>query len=101
MSYRVISSKRFLKTVKKHKHSGKEQILQDLEAVVDLLALHDTRSLFVLYERWRDHPLKGDRQGVRELHVSMDDLLLYRVDEGTATIKLLDIVNHEELRKKR
>lgn len=49
---------------------------------------------------WRDHALKGDKQGLRELHLGQDDLLLYDIDEALHIIKLVDIVNHEELRKR-
>ena len=66
---------------------------------IDLLALHDDRSLFMLGTRWRDHELKGNRQGIRELHLNQDELLLYSIDEDLKIIKLLDIMNHEELRR--
>ena len=70
-----------------------------MEEVVQLLSIHDDRSLYVLATRWRDHVLKGDKQGIRELHLSQDDLLLYSIDESLGIIKLLNIVSHEELRK--
>ena len=66
-----------------------------------LLCLRDERSLFLLGTRWRDHALKGDKRGLRELHLSADDLLLYTLDEEASVIELLDIVNHEELRRMR
>lgn len=74
-------------------------MLEAAAEVIDLLALHDDRSLFMLCTRWRDHTLKGNRQGIRELHLSQDALLLYSIDEELRIIKLLDIVSHEELRK--
>jgi len=30
--------------------------------------------------RYKDHPLKGDRKGFRDLHIEPDWLLLYRVE---------------------
>ena len=65
------------------------QILEAAEEAVHLLTVHDARALFVLHERWKDHPLKGDKRGIRELHLAMDDLLVYSVDEVTSTIELL------------
>lgn len=99
MSFTIVPSKRFLKAAKKYKFSGRLSILDAAEEAIHLLSIHDARSLFVLGERWRDHALKGDKKGIRELHLSIDDLLLYRSDEATSTIELLDIVSHEELRK--
>lgn len=75
-------------------------MLETAKEVIDLLAVRDNRALFVLSTRWRDHALKGNKHGIRELHLSQDDLLLYAIDEELQIIKLLDIVNHEDLRKK-
>lgn len=99
MNFRVVSSKRFLKAAKKLKKSGRRQILDAAREAVDLLSVHDDRSLFVLATRWRDHELKGDKRGIRELHLGFDDLLLYSIDYETSKIELIDIVNHEELQK--
>ena len=99
MNYTIVPSKRFRKAVRKYKKSGRTLILRAAAEVIDLLAIHDARSQYVLGTRWRDHALKGDKQGIRELHLSQDDLLLYAVDEQLQIIKLLDIVSHEELRK--
>ena len=54
----------------------------------------------LLREQWRDHVLKGDKRGKRELHLGFDELLLYHVYEEDSTIELMDIITHEELRKR-
>jgi len=100
VTYTVVPSQRFRKIVRKYHKGGRRKILQAAAAAIELLTVHDDRSLFVLGTRWRDHALKGRKQGLRELHLSHDDLLLYAVDEGLRLIKLLDIVSHEELRKR-
>lgn len=100
MTYRIVPSKRFLKTVHKYHKSGKKYLWEAIEEVIDLLAVRDNRALFVLGTRWRDHALKGNKHGIRELHLGQDDLLLYVIDEELRIIKLLDIVNHEDLRKR-
>ncbi len=99
MNYVILPSKRFQKIAKKYAQGGKKRILEIAGEAIDLLALHDDRSVFMLGTRWRDHELKGSKQGIRELHLSQDELLLYSIDEDQRIIKLLDIVNHEELRK--
>ena len=100
MSFSVVPSKDFRKALKQYQRAGNKNILAYAFEVIELLKVHDARALFVLSTRWRDHALKGDKEGIRELHLSADDLLLYRVYERTSTIELLDIVSHEELRKK-
>lgn len=99
MSYTIFPSKRFQKAAKKYLKGGRNFILDAAREVIDLLVLHDDRSLFMLGTRWRDHALKGNKNGIRELHLSQDELLLYSIDEELKLIKLLDIVSHEELRK--
>lgn len=99
MSYVILPSKRFQKIAKKYVQGGKKRILEMAAEAIDLLALHDDRSVFLLGTRWRDHELKGNKQGIRELHLSQDELLLYSIDEDLKIIKLLDIVSHEKLRK--
>lgn len=74
-------------------------MLEAAAEAIDLLALHDDRSLFMLSTRWRDHALKGNKHGLRELHLHQDELLLYSIDEELGLIRLLDIISHEELRK--
>ena len=101
MIFTIVPSKRFLKAAKRYKRGGKKQILEAAEEAIHLLSVRDSRSLFVLSERWQDHALKGDKRGIRELHLSFDDLLLYSLDDDTQTVELLDIVSHEELQRKK
>ena len=100
MSFQLVPSKRFAKAILRYKKGGRRQIVEAAEEATHLLSVHDARSLFVLSTRWHDHALTGNKRGIRELHLSLDDLLLYRIGEETSTIELLDIVSHEQLRKK-
>ena len=97
--YTLFPSKRFQKAVENYRKGGRKRLLLAAEEAIELLALHDNRSLFMLGTRWKDHALVGNKFGIRELHLSQDDLLLYSVDEDARIIKLLDIVSHEELKK--
>jgi addiction module RelE/StbE family toxin len=100
VSYQIVPSKRFLKAVRKLQRGGNRSTVEAAEEAIHLLSVHDAWSLFVLGTRWRDHVLKGDKRGIRELHLSLDDLLLYRLDDEASTVELLDIVTHEDLRRK-
>ncbi len=44
-----------------------------------------------------DHPLKGEYQGFRELHISGDLLLIYKIVDGT--LYLVRIGTHSQLFK--
>lgn len=66
-------SGRFKRDVRRAQKRGKE--MDKLKAV--LLLLVEEKPLPASY---RDHPLKGDWHGFRDLHIEPDWLLLYRVE---------------------
>jgi mRNA interferase YafQ len=70
----IIRSTAFKKDVKRAEKRGKDMV--KLKAMI-LLLLDDKP----LEPRHRDHPLKGDWVGYRDLHVEPDWLLLYRMTE--------------------
>jgi mRNA interferase YafQ len=69
---RLASSGRFKRDVKRAAKRGKD--VQKLREVIDLL-LAETP----LPTRYRDHPLKGNWIGWRDLHIEPDWLLIYRI----------------------
>jgi len=66
-------SGRFKRDVRRAQRRGKE--MDKLKAVLSLLV--EEKPLPASY---RDHPLKGDWHGFRDLHIEPDWLLLYRVE---------------------
>ena len=79
MMRNVVRSTAFKKDVKRAEKRGKD--MAKLKAIL-LLLIND----LPLAPRHRDHPLKGDWVGYRDLHIEPDWLLLYRV---TATELML------------
>jgi mRNA interferase YafQ len=70
----IVRSTAFKKDVKRAEKRGKD--MAKLKAVI-LLLIDDKP----LEPRHRDHPLKGDWVGYRDLHIEPDWLLLYSVTE--------------------
>jgi mRNA interferase YafQ len=68
-----VRSGRFRRDVKQAEKRGKD--MAKLKAV--LLLLIEKKPLPASY---KDHPLKGDWKGFRDLHIEPDWLLLYRVE---------------------
>jgi len=99
VTYRIAPSKQCRKKLNVLRQSGKWNSDASLKEAVALLTTHDKRSLYVLAEHWKDHALKGNLRGIRELHLGFDRLLLYRINEEKRAIVLLDIVTHENLEK--
>jgi mRNA interferase YafQ len=69
----LVPSTRFRKDVKRSEKRGKD--MAKLRAVLTLLAQEQP-----LPSEYRDHALRGDWIGFRDLHIEPDWLLLYRVD---------------------
>ena len=79
----------FKKNLKKYRH--KTSVLKELKAVVNLL-VHEKS----IPAKYRDHELKGNYKGIRELHLKPDDLLLY-IKTHYKKITLIAIGSHAEL----
>jgi mRNA interferase YafQ len=84
----VVRSTAFKKDIKRSVKRGKD--MAKLKAVI-LLLLDDQP----LEPRHRDHPLKGDWVGYRDLHIEPDWLLLYQLTE--AELMLARTGTHSDL----
>lgn len=69
----LVPSTRFRKDVKRAEKRGKD--LSKLRTVLRLLAQEQP-----LPQEYRDHALRGDWIGFRDLHIEPDWLLLYRIE---------------------
>ena len=70
----IVRATAFRKDVKRTDKRGKD--MAKLRAVI-LLLIEDAP----LEQRYRDHPLKGEWIGYRDLHVEPDWVLIYKVTE--------------------
>jgi mRNA interferase YafQ len=68
-------SGRFKRDVKRAERRGKD--MDKLKVVLSLLLEEKP-----LPPRYNDHPLRGDWNGFRDLHIEPDWLLLYRIEGG-------------------
>ncbi|MHC5216662.1 type II toxin-antitoxin system YafQ family toxin [Enterococcus sp. LJL128] len=64
------------------------------EVVLDLLLSQDTEQLV---HKYGDHALKGNKKGLRELHIESDWLLVYRIDNGCLELWLLATGSHDQI----
>lgn len=94
-------SRSALKAVAKQRRSGQQHVLHALSEVARLFEDNNTTSQAVLRQHYRDHALTGKLQGKRELHLAQNALLIYRINDETETVIFLDIITHEELRKRK
>lgn len=76
----------YKKCAKRHWDTSK------LDKAIEHVVLSDEKKIPQTY---KDHALKGDLQGSRELHVSGDWLLLYRTDGRT--VVFMRTGTHDEL----
>jgi len=82
-------TKTFKKCLKKYRH--KKLVLEELKTIVVLLVNNKP-----IPAKYRDHELKGNNQGIRELHLKPDDLLLY-LKKDKEKITLMALGGHSEI----
>jgi mRNA interferase YafQ len=73
LTLQPVISGRFKKDVKRAEKRNKN--MRKLKVVLRLLLAGEP-----LPPEYRDHPLKGDWKGFRDLHIEPDWLLLYRIE---------------------
>lgn len=84
---KVIESKKYAKNLKNLRH--KKKVLAELREVIRILINQEP-----VPSKYKDHELKGKFNGVRELHLVYDDLLLYFVRNEQNQLVLFDIGTH-------
>ncbi len=68
--------------------------MSKLDEVLDLLIDQRTD---VLIRKYKDHALKGNKKGLRELHIESDWLLVYRIDNDYLELWLLATGSHDQI----
>lgn len=71
--------------------------MSKLATVIDLLVNQEKE---LLIRKYRDHALKGDRKGDRELHIERDWLLVYRINNNELELILLATGLHDQVFRK-
>ena len=89
----VVRGNKFNKSIKKYKNKKKE--LQEFYKVLDFLINEKE-----IPKKYKDHELKGNMKGIRELHLGFDDLLLYFIRNEENELILVDIGTHSHTLKK-
>lgn len=90
MKLQVKFSSRFKNDIKLAKKQNKDR--DKLFYVIEKLA-----NLEKLDEKYRDHPLVGKYQGLRECHIEPNWLLIYYIENKTITLVLVRSGSHSDL----
>lgn len=85
----LLQTSTYKKHLKKYKH--KKEILQELANIVELLV-----NELPIPIKYKNHKLTGDYNGIMELHIKPDDLLMY-IKVENKSITLIAIGSHSEL----
>ena len=83
---------RFKKERKKYAQSGKKNVMYAIDDAIKALLVSDEVPLGPEYE---GHPLDGQFNDCRDIHVGFDIVIVYRVSGDT--LELLRIGSHSEL----
>ncbi|MFT8356667.1 MAG: type II toxin-antitoxin system YafQ family toxin [Bifidobacterium aquikefiri] len=74
----------------KRKHYDMEQFV----AAVETISKQDIQ---LLSTKYRDHALKGELAGFRELHIQADWLLIYKIEHDTLTLVVITTGSYDDL----
>lgn len=88
--YQINTTRQFRKSLKTFR--GSKKVLSEFEKVVSMLQKDD-----LLSKKYKDHELKGELRGLRELHIFPDILLIYKKEEKQLILILIDIGSHAKL----
>lgn len=86
--YTALFKREYKKLLKKHYDEDKFKAV-----LVDLLEYNSA----TLVRKYKDHTLKGEWKGYRELHVSSDWLLIYIIEDSEVTLTLVQTGSHDDL----
>ena len=90
MKYQIRRTSQFKKDYKRLIKRG--FAMDKLDKAIEILA----KSGFLPTE-YRDHPLVGNKKGLRECHIEPDWLLIYRIDHGVLVLVLTSTGTHSDL----
>ncbi|GAA0372749.1 hypothetical protein GCM10008932_24860 [Alkalibacterium iburiense] len=68
--------------------------MHELKKAVDVLIKKDEK---LLRSKYKDHALKGQWKGYRELHIQGDWLLIYKIDHKRIILTLTRTGSHDDL----
>jgi len=90
MKYLVRRTSQFKKDYKRSMKRGMS--VEKLDKAIELLAMDGFLPL-----NYNDHPLTGDKKGLRECHIEPDWLLVYEIDHGILVLVLISTGTHSDL----
>ena len=88
--YEIKPSNRFKRDLRLAKKRAYD--LRPIEAVTEDLPLAK-----ILDEKYRDHVLSGNYQGLRECHITPDWLLIYKIEDNELILYLSRTGTHSDL----
>jgi len=90
MKYRIRRTSQFKKDYKRAIKRG--WAIEKLDKCIELLSKDG-----FLPPEYYDHPLIGDKKGLRECHIEPDWLLVYEIDHGILVLVLTSTGTHSDL----
>ena len=72
----------------------------NMSKIDEVLGLLIDQETDILKQKYKDHALKGNKKGLRELHIENDWLLVYRIDNDQLELWLLATGSHDQLFRK-
>ncbi len=91
MIYKVVYSRRFVKSLKRVRNAPAFRA-EKLTMAINLISTQSP-----MPEQFRDHALTGNMSGYRECHIASDILLVYELNDDILELLLINIGSHSQL----
>ena len=92
MGLELYKKKSFKKDMKRIKNSLYDKQKEDLKIAIETLMDEKEPDM-----RYFNHPLKGNKKGLYDCHISPDLVLIYEIDKKNKRLILVRIGSHSEL----
>ena len=89
--YKVKPSNKFKKDLRRVEKRG-----YDIRLITDVIIMLSEGK--PLPAKYNDHPLKGDKKGLRDCHITPDWLLIYEIDDDKLYLHLTRTGTHSDLK---
>lgn len=86
--YEIKTTTRFDKSFRRLNDDDKMKVRNVINTIANGLTLGS---------EYKDHPLKGNKRGVRDCHVKPDLVLLYTLDKEILVLMAMDVGSHSNL----
>lgn len=88
MKYKIQTTTQFERSVSRLSIGDKNEVYKVINTIATGIPLT---------AKYKDHPLKGNKKGIRDCHVKYDLVLLYKLERDICILTAVDVGSHSSV----